>query len=211
MNKLVVTIKAAENGPYLVQRLKHFSNRKGAIECEETMALCRCGQSAKKPFCDGSHAKTGFSSANQLDPGLDRVTSYQGKKITVHDNRSICAHAGYCTEGLPTVFRHHQDPFIDPGGASWQAIIDVVKKCPSGALNYTIEDGDEMIEPDTAAAVFIATNGPYVITGEVELSAVKRGKGAPKNRMTLCRCGASKNKPFCDGSHWTIEFTDDDN
>jgi CDGSH-type Zn-finger protein len=210
MSNHSVTIKSAENGPYLVRHLEHFSNRKGAIECKESMALCRCGLSAKKTFCDGSHSKAGFDSANQLDPARDQLASYQSKKITVHDNRSICAHAGYCTEGLPSVFRQHEEPFVDPDGASVEAIIDVIKKCPSGALSYTIEDSDETIGLD-AASVFIAPNGPYVIKGQTVLSEVKRGKGASPNSMTLCRCGASKNKPFCDGSHWVIGFSDDEN
>jgi len=205
-----VTIKAAQDGPYIVKDLEDFRNRKGPIECKEAMGLCRCGQSANKPFCDGTHKKIGFSSENQLDSGKDRLDTYHGKKITIHDNRSQCAHAGYCTEGLPAVFRHRQDPFVDPDGASIEEIIDIVNLCPSGALSYTIEDESET-HVIGEASIFIAPDGPYLVKGKVVLLDTEKGKGAPETHCTLCRCGASKNKPFCDGSHWDVNFTDNDN
>jgi len=205
-----VTIKAAQDGPYIVKDLQDFSNRNGAIECKDAMGLCRCGHSANKPYCDGTHKSIGFSSENKLDPGKNHLDTYHGKKITIHDNRSICAHAGYCTEGLPAVFRHRQDPFVDPDGASIAEIIDVINQCPSGALNYTIEDeGETHVISD--ASIFIAPNGPYVVKGKAVLLDTVKGEGASETHCTLCRCGASKNKPFCDGSHWEIGFTDDDN
>ena len=210
MSDKSVTIKAVPDGPYIVKDLKNFSNSKGAIECRESMGLCRCGQSANKPFCDGTHKKVGFSSEGQLDTSKDRLDTYQGKKIIIHDNRSICAHAGYCTDGLPQVFRHHQDPFVDPDGADIAAIIDVVNQCPSGALSYTLEDESETRIIDDAS-IFVAPNGPYELKGKVVLLDTIKGKGASEINITLCRCGASKNKPFCDGSHWDVGFTDENN
>jgi CDGSH-type Zn-finger protein len=210
MGSKAVTIKSAENGPYIVKDLQKFDSRKGAIECRESMGLCRCGQSANKPFCDGTHKSIGFSSEKLLDAKADRVDTYLGKTITIHDNRSLCAHAGYCTDGLPGVFRHRQEPFIDPDGASIEEIIAVIDLCPSGALSYSVATTAETIEL-SEASIFIAPNGPYVVKGKVELVETPRSKGASETRITLCRCGASKNKPFCDGSHWDIEFTDDDN
>lgn len=204
-----VTIKQAQDGPYLVAQLEQLSNRNGSIECQPSMALCRCGQSANKPFCDGSHKRVGFSSENHLDSNKDRLDSYQGKNITLYDNRSVCAHAGYCTDGLPKVFRHRQQPFVDPDAAAREQIIETVKLCPSGALSYAEQAAEEEIELQQAS-VFIAPNGPYVVKGLVALGQA-RGQGAVPTRMTLCRCGASKNKPFCDGSHWEIEFKDDSN
>lgn len=205
-----VTIKSAEDGPYIVQGLENFSNRNGAIECKATIALCRCGKSENKPYCDGTHSKVGFSSKNLLDPAKDSVDDYQAQEITIHDNRSLCSHAGYCTDGLPDVFRMRKEPFVDPNAASAQEIIDVVKQCPSGALSYSLgsESGPINIED---ASVFIAPNGPYVLKGKITLTETQRGKGAAETYATLCRCGASKNKPFCDGSHWDAEFSDDKN
>lgn len=205
-----VTIKAAPDGPYIVKNLQNFSNRKGAIECKEAMGLCRCGQSANKPYCDGSHKTVGFSSENQLDPDRDRLDTYQGKKITVYDNRSICAHAGICTDGLPSVFHNREGSFVDPDGASVGEIIDIVNRCPSGALSYIIDDESETRLIDEAS-ISIAANGPYELKGKVILLDIGKGEGSSESNCSLCRCGASKNKPFCDGSHWDIKFTDDEN
>ena len=210
MGSQSVTIKSAPDGPYIVKNLHSFSNRNGAIESKEAMGLCRCGQSANKPFCDGTHKTIGFSSENQLDPEEDRLDTYRGKKITIHDNRSLCAHAGYCTDGLASVFRLREKPFVDPDGASAEEIIEVVKQCPSGALSYSIDNASETLEI-SEASIFIAPNGPYVVKGRVDLLETTRGKGASETSITLCRCGASKNKPYCDGSHWDVKFTDDDN
>ncbi|MCZ6577997.1 MAG: CDGSH iron-sulfur domain-containing protein [Gammaproteobacteria bacterium] len=205
-----VTIKAAPDGPYIVKNLQNFSNRKGAIECKEAMGLCRCGQSANKPYCDGSHKNVGFSSENQLNPARDRRDTYQGKKITVYDNRSICAHAGICTDGLPAVFHNREGSFVEPDGASVAEIIDIVNQCPSGALSYIIDDESETRLIDEAS-IQISPNGPYVLKGKVVLLDMSKGEGASESHSSLCRCGASKNKPFCDGSHWDINFTDDEN
>ena len=209
MNK-PVTIKAAQDGPYIVKGLQNFSSSKGAIECKEAIGLCRCGRSATKPYCDGTHKSIEFSSDNQLDASRDRLDSYRGKKITLHDNRSICAHAGYCTDRLPSVFRHREDPFINADGASVEEIIDIVKQCPSGALTYTLEDDSET-RIIGESAIFIAPNGPYVVKGKTVLLDTEKGQGASETNFCLCRCGASKNKPFCDGSHWDVNFSDDDN
>ena len=205
-----VTIEAAPDGPYIVKNLQDFSNRKGAIECKKAMGLCRCGQSANKPYCDGSHKTAGFSSENQLDPARDRLDTYQSKNLTVYDNRSICAHAGICTDGLPAVFHNREGSFVDPDGASVDEIIDIVNRCPSGALSYIIDDDSETRLIDEAS-ISIAANGPYVLTGKVVLLDIDKGAGASVSSCSLCRCGASKNKPFCDGSHWDINFTDDEN
>ena len=210
MGSKSVTIKAAQDGPYIVKDLQSFNNRNGAIECKEAMGLCRCGASANKPFCDGTHKNIGFSSENQLDPEKDRLDTYAGKKITIYDNRSICAHAGYCTDGLAKVFRMHEDPFVDPDGASAEEIIGIINQCPSGALSYSVENANETLEV-SEVLIFIAPNGPYVVKGKVDLLETPRGKGASETSITLCRCGASKNKPYCDGSHWDVEFTDDEN
>ena len=210
MDSKAVTIKAIQDGPYIVKELKKLSNRKGAIKCKDTIGLCRCGQSAHKPFCDGTHKNIDFNSENQLDPAKNRLDTYAGKKITIRDNRSICAHAGYCTDGLPSVFRHGEDPFIDPDGAVAAKIIDIINQCPSGALSYIIED-DTVTRLIDDASIFVAPNGPYVVKGKAVLLETVGGKGGSESTCTLCRCGASKNKPYCDGSHWSVNFNDDDN
>ena len=171
------------------------------------VALCRCGGSKDKPFCDGTHGTNGFMDRKIADDLRNRRSSYIGKRITIHDNRGICAHAGFCTERLGSVFRMHHQPWIDPDGASAEAIIETIRKCPSGALIYSVENV-EYRDQDCEPMVTVTDDGPYAITGCIELMGAPFGEGASKEHYTLCRCGASKNKPFCDGSHWNVGFRD---
>jgi hypothetical protein len=108
---------------------------------------------------------------------------------------------------LKTVFRVGQKPWIDPDGASVEEIIETVNKCPSGALSYSIDD-IEYKDQDREPLVKVINNGPYAVTGGIELVGVTFSEGASKEHYTLCRCGASKNKPFCDGTHWRLGFRD---
>jgi len=171
------------------------------------VALCRCGASKNKPFCDGTHSTIGFSDRNVADPGKDKRRSYAGKRITVLDNRALCAHAGFCTDELESVFRQHEEPWIAADGAEAEEIIATIRKCPSGALSYAI-DGVEAEALERPPIVTVTDDGPYAVTGGIELMGVKFGQGASTEHYTLCRCGASKNKPFCDGSHWDVGFGD---
>ena len=171
------------------------------------MALCRCGGSAKKPFCDGTHRRNGFNDRNTADSTQNKRTAYAGKRVTIFDSRAICAHAGFCTDELKSVFRQHDEPWIEPDAAEVDQIISTIRKCPSGALSYAI-DGIEAQPPQRPPMVTVTDNGPYAVTGGIELIGVKLGDGASAEHYTLCRCGASKNKPFCDGSHWEVGFKD---
>ena len=207
----VPQIEASQNGPYLVQNLENLKNSKGEqIQTKPMVALCRCGGSANKPLCDGTHAKIGFSGEKITDGANDKRDNYVGKKITIHDNRGICAHQGLCTNGLPAVFRMKTEPWIDPDGAETQAIVDTVRQCPSGALSYSI-GGVEHRDQDREPMIVVSKDGPYHVTGAIELRDQSRGEGASSEHYTLCRCGGSKNKPFCDGTHWGIKFKDDKN
>jgi CDGSH-type Zn-finger protein len=171
----------------------------------ETTALCRCGGSAKKPLCDGKHARNGFSDRNEADPGRNRRTAFSGKAITILDNRSICAHAGVCTDRLKSVFRMGTEPWIDPDAAPVEAIMATIAQCPSGALSYAV-DGAEWVPAAREPKVTPTKDGPYAVTGGVELVGAESGDGASREHYTLCRCGGSRNKPFCDGTHWQIGF-----
>lgn len=200
------------NGPYSLSEPSGAAvsvrREDGApIQAGQSAALCRCGGSAKKPFCDGTHARIGFSDRNTADPGGDRRVAYAGKGITIFDNRSICAHAGFCTDGLKKVFRMDVEPWIDADAACVDEIVATIEKCPSGALSYA-RDGVEAPPPPRPQLVTVMNDGPYAVTGGVELADVRRGEGASEEHYTLCRCGGSKNKPFCDGSHWHIGFKD---
>ncbi|MDR7418263.1 MAG: CDGSH iron-sulfur domain-containing protein [Armatimonadota bacterium] len=204
------SITPTPNGPYLVKHLERLANRHGAIATKPAMRLCRCGGSGNKPFCDGTHARIGFSSAKLEGRVEDRRDDYEGPGVTIHDNRGICSHAGHCTDGLPAVFRMGREPWIDPTGASREEIVATIRRCPSGALSYSI-DGVEYRDREGEPAVLVSRNGPYVVTGGPDLLETVRAEGASTEHFTLCRCGGSKNKPFCDGSHWYRQFTDDKN
>lgn len=170
--------------------------------------LCRCGGSANKPYCDGTHRTNGFASAKSADRTPDRLDSYRGKHITIHDNRSICAHAGRCTDGLPTTFREDQHPFIEPDADTVEKIVSIVAQCPSGALSYALHDRPAL-SPQRAPRI-IVTPGPYAVMGSIAIDQ-SQDAGASPERYTLCRCGGSKNKPFCDGTHWENGFKDEKN
>jgi len=203
-------VELSENGPYIVKNLTMLNNSKGEdIPAKAVIALCRCGASGNKPFCDGAHNKIGFQSKNEADASKDKRDTYVGSKITIHDNRALCAHAGICTDGLPSVWRMKHEPWIDPDGAGVDAIIDIVNRCPSGALSYSIDGVEKGVAP-ARPTVTVLKDGPYHVAGGIGLD-VSRNEGASKESYALCRCGASKNKPFCDGTHWSVNFTDDAN
>ncbi len=204
------SIECAKNGPYMVRNVETFTNSYGeAIQARRTMALCRCGASKNKPFCDGSHDRIGFNSDKREGRVEDRLDLYPGEGITIRDNRGICAHAGFCTGGCPAVWRMGVEPWIDPHGADAERIKQTIDKCPSGALSYEI-DGEVRSDPDRPAAIRVSKDGPYHVQGGIELQGEARGAGASLEHYTLCRCGGSKNKPFCDGTHWYIDFKDDE-
>jgi CDGSH-type Zn-finger protein len=196
-------ISCRPNGPYVVDEEVSLRREDGtALRSAAGMALCRCGGSAKKPFCDGTHARNGFSDRNSADPAADRRIAHAGKSITIFDNRSMCAHAGFCTDRLKAVFRMGVEPWIDADAASVEEIIATVEKCPSGALSYAI-NGVDASPPRREPMVAVTNDGPYAVTGGIALD-----QDAGREHYTLCRCGGSKNKPFCDGTHWHIGFKD---
>ena len=202
----MASIEIKPDGPYAVSgeyELK-YADGKPVVHREVVAKLCRCGGSQNKPFCDGTHRRNGFSGARIADGSADKVDTYVGRGITIQDNRSVCAHAGKCTDGLPEVFKYGSEPWIDPNGALAQKAIEIVRHCPSGALGYSIE-GVEAKAEQWPASIEVTKDGPYAVLG-VELQGVPFAKGVTTQRYTLCRCGASKNKPFCDGSHYEVGF-----
>jgi CDGSH-type Zn-finger protein len=204
-------ISCSKNGPYIVKNLENLENSRGQkLPAKSTMALCRCGGSGTKPFCDGTHKKNGFSGDKLTDGSKDKRDNYIGMHLTIHDNRGICAHIGKCTDGLPAVFRLSEEPWINPSAANGNKTIETIKQCPSGALSYSVGIAEHR-DHEREAKIYVSKNGPYFITGGIELPDEKRNAGASKEHYALCRCGASKNKPFCDGSHWRKNFKDENN
>jgi uncharacterized Fe-S cluster protein YjdI len=139
---------------------------------------------------------------------FNRGKNYVGKEITIHDNRRICSHAAECVNSLPAVFKLNSRPWINPDAARTEEIIDTIRKCPSGALSYSINDIEYRDPDNRKPMVTVLEDGPYHITGGIDLIGenIQWGEGASKEHYTLCRCGASNYKPFCDGMHKTINF-----
>lgn len=202
MSELKPQIECTPNGPYKATNLGYLKSTKGEIETNAVVYLCRCGGSSKKPFCDGTHAKNGFSDIKKDDRTPNKKENYSSGEIIVSDNRGTCAHAGYCTNGLPSVFRQKEEPFVEPAADLPENIAKVINQCPSGALRFNLSGHSD--QPSNSE-VFIAPNGPYACSN-IELKAVLFNEGANPNRYTLCRCGQSKNKPFCNGAHWNFDF-----
>jgi CDGSH-type Zn-finger protein len=213
------------NGPYyLINDMKptvveNLQNSNGEpLSTVRGVALCRCGASKNKPFCDGTHGTIRFSSLNKTLNETDnekrikdKRRNYFGKEITIHDNRKICSHAAECVDNLPSVFKLNERPWIDPDGARIQEVINTIRKCPSGALSFSIGDTEHRDPEDKRnPIVTVSKNGPYHISGGIELlgEGVEFGEGASMEHYALCRCGASENKPFCDGAHRNINFND---
>jgi CDGSH-type Zn-finger protein len=206
-------IEAIENGPLRYRRGSDPETRgvlcgpdREEIPSRDSVLLCRCGASERRPFCDGSHADAGFTSERLWKVGAGTVIDHHGTNITIHDNRSLCAHVEYCVLELPGVFDRSKRPWVDPNGAGVEEIIALCNKCPSGALTYSI-DGVRGTPPDRPASVIATTEGPYYLEGGVEVVDQENlPEGAPPEHCTLCRCGASRNKPLCDGKHVGIGF-----
>ena len=204
-------IALQENGPLIVNALRRLRTADGEeIAVTQKIALCRCGGSATKPFCDGTHKKNGFSGAREAPAAAATRDAYRGIKITIYDNRAICAHSARCSDNLAAVFKYGAEPWIDPDGAGIDAIIETVRKCPSGALSYAI-DGIEAQPAERSPGITVTKDGPYAVVGNVALTGQAADDLSASECYTLCRCGGSKNKPFCDGTHWSIGFKDDSN
>jgi CDGSH-type Zn-finger protein len=212
-------ITAAPNGPYLVSgsvplyRRRSVESEHGEpltwettehVQTRDRYALCRCGESGNKPFCDGTHARVGFTT-NDQDSGTydERSTTLGGTGITVRDDRSICVHAGFCGTRVANVWG--QVP--ETGESTVRAqVISMIEKCPSGALTFRLDGGD--VEPLLASAIAVTDDGPLWVTGGIPVGLADGTTLEVRNRVTLCRCGASANKPLCDGSHKSAGFQD---
>ena len=138
---------------------------------------------------------------------VDKVRSYEGKDITVTYSVRRCIHAAECVHGLGAVFNPERRPWVDPDQASADQLAEVILRCPSGALAFQRKDGGtaEPIPEDNT--VTVSPDGPLYMHGNVEVT-MPDGSVHQDTRVALCRCGASKNKPFCDNSHLKDEFKD---
>ena len=211
-------IVTARNGPYLVTNAAAVRNPLGEpLTVPPQLALCRCGASAMKPFCDGTHATSGFTDDKDPKRVPDQRDTYPGEQVTIFDNRGICQHSGLCTDRLATAFRTSQEPFVAPSGGRMDELVRAVRDCPSGALSLAFDTVEARDLTDwhgvREQAIEITQDGPYRVTGGLPLTDaagadVPRAAGSSREHYALCRCGHSQNKPFCSGMHWYVEFRD---
>ena len=197
------------NGPLVVKGLTSIQDEDGnALEAKPVMALCRCGQSKNKPFCDGSHSAAGFESRGGKPEGPDRIFRYEGAEVTVTFNPRLCSHAAECGRIAKNIFNVKQKPWVQPDSGTVEEVKAVVAACPSGALQMIEGDVPKGIVPDDRPQVKIQKNGPYWVTG-CQIDTDANAEAVMENKFVLCRCGLSGNKPYCDGTHYGAGWKSD--
>jgi CDGSH-type Zn-finger protein len=212
-------IKVTRDGPYLVRggvplaRQIIVSDANGdpvswrvgeVFPVGESYALCRCGQSEKWPFCDGTHARIHFDGTETAERAryLDLADRTEGPTLHLTDALILCANAGFCTRagGTWDLTERSDDP------EARQMAIEQASNCPSGRLVAWEREGPA-IEPAFEPSIGVVENpqncarGPIWVRGGIPIEAVDGTVYEVRNRVTLCGCGNSTNKPFCDGSH----------
>jgi CDGSH-type Zn-finger protein/uncharacterized Fe-S cluster protein YjdI len=133
---------------------------------------------------------------------------YKGKAITVLYDAQRCIHAKECVHGAPEVFSISAKPWVAPDNADAKAIATVIRRCPTGALHYQASDPSLAERADPSNTLTIASHGPLYLRGSFVVVAEDEKELLSDTRAALCRCGASKNKPFCDNSHFAVAFDD---
>lgn len=217
-------IEVLQNGPYILSgnidlvAKKQISSehgepmtwqKTGEVTGDDTVALCRCGQSSNKPFCDGTHQEVGFDGTETADQGTfeERKIVHEGSTgIVIKRDYSICAESGFCGNRLKNIKKLAAE--TDESIVRAQ-VIAMVERCPSGSYTYSLTEDAEDIEPDYPAQVAITTEmtsdgpiqGPLWVTGRIPVQRSDSKPMETRNRVTLCRCGKSDNKPLCDGTH----------
>ena len=212
-------IRVSDHGPYLVSGAPQLTTRtpfldehgdavawtEGAVhKTRDTYVLCRCGQSRDKPFCDGSHQKVGFDGTCTADraPGAARRKVYGGVGIVMTDDESLCAGYAFCDPhgGVWTEIAQTADPAI-------RARVErQIADCPSGRLQYARSANGAPVETPYPPTIATIPNGALWVLGGVPVETADGFTYEVRNRQLLCRCGASENKPFCDGSHRRVKF-----
>lgn len=217
-------IRVTEHGPYVVtgvpltrrqpvysvhgEPLAWETAGEAPLPEDDRYALCRCGGSQNKPFCDGSHATNGFRGAVTADrrPGRERRELIEGEGLVLSDDVSLCAGYGFCGTRHTSVWDLMEE-VDDPEVRA--TVIRMVSHCPSGRLELAETVDGPPIEPGYSPSIAIIPDGPYWVRGGIPIEAADGFTYEVKNRVTLCRCGASQNKPFCDGAHGSAGFKAD--
>jgi CDGSH-type Zn-finger protein/uncharacterized Fe-S cluster protein YjdI len=143
------------------------------------------------------------AAAAPVSETVDGVERVEGEKLTLSFETKRCIHARFCVTGAPKVFLANvKGPWIHPDAMDVDRLVEVAHACPSGAIRYQRKDDKPDEAPPPVNLLSVREAGPYAVRGELSLDGRPAGY-----RATLCRCGASKNKPFCDGSHHEVGFS----
>jgi len=216
------SIRIIANGPLRVSsatlfRLKPTHNAAGrpadwergeGVEAAEAYSLCRCGGSSNKPFCDGTHKQVGFDGTETADraPTAARRDKYAGPEIVMTDDNSLCSHAGFCVREHAKAWDMVEHANDEETRAS---LVAMIERCPTGRLEYYMPPDESPIERALEQEIGIVENGPLWVRGGIPVESADGEPYEVRNRVALCRCGASKNKPLCDGSHTDVHFESD--
>lgn len=210
-------IEITKNGPYHVSNLpldeaimvctddgSPINWKKGKdFKVEKKYSLCRCGQSKNKPFCTGEHLKNGFdgtevASKEKFSKNAEKI---DGEKLILLDNESFCNHSGFCTVGKGV----WEEVAVANDKISKEKVVKKICDCPTGRLVAIDKIKKREIGPKFKESISLIEepegNGAIWVKGKVEIKLSDGEKLEKRNRVCLCRCGKSKNKPFCDGSH----------
>ena len=200
---LKMRIRVDEDGcPYLWQETGRYPKRK-------TYLLCRCGQSNSMPYCDNSHIDKGFDGTETagFEDYLDNVRTFTGPELTLKDKKRLCVEAGFCERAgnIWNLTVNSDNP--DFKRIAMQEAAD----CPSGRLVLYDKHG-RVIEPSFEPSIAVTedeegSKGPLWVRGGIPIMSSDGKEYEVRNRVTLCNCGMSENKPLCDGSHFEVDRT----
>jgi CDGSH-type Zn-finger protein len=214
-------VKVTKNGPYLVyggvpmtekeittdpQGTPTQWTQRNEYSPNETCALCRCGHSTKKPFCDGTHAKIDFdgTETTQQESYIATPKVIDGPTLKLTDVEELCASARFCHRDGGV---WHLIPKSDSPKAK-KTVCEEASNCPSGRLVVQDKKTGETVEPQFKPSIVliedpaVGTSGPIWVRGGIPVESAQGETYKIRNRVTLCRCGKSQNKPFCDSSHY---------
>lgn len=180
---------------------------------KESYILCRCGKSKNMPYCDGSHVKAKFNGTETASkkPYAEQAETFTGPGLVMTDVVKLCAIARFCyPQGDAWTLTEHSD---DPKARD--KAIDEIKKCPAGRIVARDKGTGEAMEPKLEPSIGVVedpqknVSGPLWVKGGIPVESSDGTVYEVRNRVTLCRCGRSKNKPFCDGKHIPAHFKDE--
>ena len=196
-----------EGSSWVYRRGKHFESS------GEPTALCRCGNSRNKPFCDGAHHHTDWdpTETNSERPLLEDAEEFEGPTMVLTDNEEYCAFARFC-DAYGRIWNLVQ---MAEDQETRDLVIHEANHCPAGRLIAWDKKTGKPYEPafDPAIGIIedpeIKVSGPIWVKGGIRIESADGTSYEIRNRVTLCRCGQSSNKPFCDGTHASMKFKDD--